>query len=195
MILNKLRRRRAEGTIGAVYGAIVAQARHPAFYRDYGVPDTTTGRFEMIVVHLALVLRRLVGAPGGTGPLGQGVFDAFCRDMDGNLREMGVGDLAVPKEMWRMAEAFYGRAAAYDRALDMGDATALAQALGRNVFDLPGLSAEPALSPLVLSPQVWRLARYVQEAATGAVSQHAPPAFPDPGSIATTALRTQGGAP
>ena len=49
--------------------------------------------------------------------LGQGVFDRFCQDMDDNLREMGVGDLTVPKEMRRMGEAFYGRAQAYRAAL------------------------------------------------------------------------------
>src|SRR3974390_245218 len=90
--------RPANSTIDVLYGAIVAQARLPSFYLIYGVPDTVEGRFDMIVMHLALVLRRLA-RERELGSLGQGVFDRFCRDMDHNLREMGVGDLSVPKHM------------------------------------------------------------------------------------------------
>src|SRR5271157_774314 len=115
---------------------IVAQARSPTFYADYGVPDSVQGRFDLIVLHLVLVLARLgrdhgrrPGPGGRSGPswarslgqtlgqtLGQGLFDAFCRDLDANLREMGVGDLAVPREMRRFGEAFYGRQVAYGEA-------------------------------------------------------------------------------
>src|SRR5438034_11506425 len=98
MILPLFRRNPFQRSIPALYGAIVAQARLPSFYAGYGVPDTLLGRFDMVILHLALVLRRLREA-GAPEPFGQGVFDAFCRDMDHNLREMGVGDLAVPKEM------------------------------------------------------------------------------------------------
>jgi len=66
--------------------------------------------------------------------LGQGVFDRFCDDMDANLREMGVGDLAVPKHMQRIGEAFYGRQAAYVAALAAADWESLIAAVGRNVF-------------------------------------------------------------
>src|SRR5262245_30336880 len=121
-------------TIEAVYGMIVAQARSPSFYSDYGVPDTVSGRFDMIVLHLILVLRRLRQGSTGVPTLGQHVFDRFCRDMDHNFREMGVGDLAVPKEMRRVAKAFYGRSAAYEAALASNDHTALETAVARNVF-------------------------------------------------------------
>ena len=70
----------------------------------------------MIVLHLVLVLRRLRQGQANVPVLGQQIFDWFCRDMDHNFREMGVGDLAVPKEMRRVAEAFYGRAGAYEAA-------------------------------------------------------------------------------
>jgi cytochrome b pre-mRNA-processing protein 3 len=127
------RRSPKQDTIHALYGAIVAQARSPIFYRGYSVPDTVTGRLEMILLHVFLFFRR---ARSGIDmrPLGQDVFDRFCDDMDGNLREMGIGDLAVPKHMQRIGEAFYGRAAAYDAALDAADDAALSQALTRNVF-------------------------------------------------------------
>src|SRR5882757_10036438 len=121
------------GTIEAIYGMIVAQAREPLFYAGLGVPDTVNGRFDMVLLHLWMVLRRLRPAAAGLA-LAQALFDHFCADMDDNLREMGVGDLTVPKRMQKFGEAFYGRVAAYDLALDAGT-EALAQALCKNILD------------------------------------------------------------
>jgi len=103
MILRLFRRSNkaaTKATIDMLYGAIVAQGRRPVFYAGFGVPDTVEGRFDMVVLHLVLVLGRLRREAGG-GQLAQDViaqdlFGAFCRDMDHNLREMGVGDLTVP---------------------------------------------------------------------------------------------------
>jgi cytochrome b pre-mRNA-processing protein 3 len=69
--------------------------------------------------------------------LGQEIFDLFCADMDRNLREMGISDLKVPKEMERIGTAFYGRKAAYDTALEATADTALLEALNRNVYASP----------------------------------------------------------
>jgi len=121
------------GTIEAIYGMIVTQAREPLFYRDLGVPDTVNGRFDLLLLHLWLVLRRLKSVAAGTA-LSQALFDHFCGDMDDNLREMGVGDLAVPKRMQAFGEAFYGRSTAYDMALTDGH-EALAQALCKNILN------------------------------------------------------------
>ena len=121
------------GTIEAIYGMIVTQAREPLFYRDLAVPDTVNGRFDLLVLHVWMVLRRLQAIEGGAG-LCQQLFDRFCEDMDGNLREMGVGDLTVPKRMQAFGEAFYGRIAAYDLALGAGEEP-LAQALCRNILN------------------------------------------------------------
>jgi cytochrome b pre-mRNA-processing protein 3 len=121
------------GTIETIYGMIVTQAREPLFYRDLAVPDTVNGRFDLLLMHLWIVLRRLRPLEGGA-ELSQALFDHFCADMDANLREMAVGDLAVPKRMRTIGEAFYGRMAAYDLALSDG-AEALAQALCRNILD------------------------------------------------------------
>lgn len=121
-----------------LYGAIVAQARTPAFYSSLGVPDTVTGRFEMVVLHTVLVLDRLQRDQRERA-LGQKIFDLYCIDMDRSLRELGIGDLGVPKRMKKMTEAFYGRAAAYRAAISAGDAAALADAICRNVF-----AGEPA---------------------------------------------------
>lgn len=119
-------------TIEAIYGMIVAQARLPAFYQRFAVPDTVNGRFDMVLLHVWLVLRRLRASSAGA-PLSQALLDHFCSDMDDNLREMGVSDLTVPKRMLKFAEAFYGRTGAYDTALEAGR-TELARALARNVL-------------------------------------------------------------
>ena len=151
MIFPLFRRPARPDTISTLYGMIVAQARLPQLYRDYAVPDTVNGRFDLIVLHLALVLDRLAG-DDQLRALGQGVFDRFCQDMDNNLREMGVGDLAVPKEMRRLGEAFYGRAQAYRAALAADDDEALAETLARNIYGG------------ALGPQAHRLAVYMREA-------------------------------
>jgi cytochrome b pre-mRNA-processing protein 3 len=144
MILNAFRRSSHNRNVQSLYGAIVAQARSPAFYAGYGVADSVEGRFELIVLHLVLVLRRLGGEPiaaarsaAGGSAIGQQLFDAFCRDLDDNLREMGVGDTAVPRRMRAFGEAFYGRQAAYCEALDAADERELEKALARNIFGLP----------------------------------------------------------
>lgn len=134
-------------TIEAIYGVIVAQARAPAFYQDFGVPDTVDGRFDMVLLHLWLALARLKALPGGE-PWAQALFDHFCSDMDANLREMGVGDTTVPKRMRAFGEAFYGRAKAYDLALEDGP-DALAQALARNVLGEPEAARGAALASYV----------------------------------------------
>ena len=105
----------------------------PCFYRDYAVADTVNGRFDLLVLHLELVLHRLNDEPA-LKELGQALFDHFCQDMDHNLREMGVGDLSVPKEMRRIGEAFYGRAQAYRTALVGQDNRALEEAVIRNIY-------------------------------------------------------------
>ncbi|HZP74650.1 MAG TPA: ubiquinol-cytochrome C chaperone family protein [Pseudolabrys sp.] len=179
MILPLFRRHGRADTIAALYGTIVAQARSPAFYRDFAAADTVNGRLELIILHLALVLRRLFADPA-LKDTGQGLFDHFCADMDGSLREMGIGDLAVPKHMRRVADAYYGRAKAYDAALAAADAEPLAQALARNVFETKAV--EPAAR---------RLAGYVRAAAEGinAADPHELAAgkvnFPDPAAFAT----------
>jgi cytochrome b pre-mRNA-processing protein 3 len=134
MILRPFRRSTDNRTIASLYGTIVAQARLAVFYAEFGVPDTMQGRFDLIVLHLVLLLRRLARADGLGRSLGQRLFDTFCRDLDDNLREMGVGDLAVPKHMRRFGEAFYGRQAAYLAALDAAEERDFENALARNIL-------------------------------------------------------------
>jgi len=134
-ILAMFRRRPHERTGFELYGAAVAAARAPALFATLGVPDTVEQRFDLVSLHVGLLIRRLRRDPDPRGPaIAQAVFDAMFADMDLNLREMGVGDLAVGKKVREAWEAFHGRALAYESALDSDDAAALAAALARNVW-------------------------------------------------------------
>ena len=116
------------------YAALVAQARRPAFYESLGVPDTLDGRFDLIVLHATLYLKRLRAAGREGRQLAQAVFDQMFFSLDQALRELGVGDISLPKKMRNMVSAFYGRAAAYEKAINAADEQALADALTRNLF-------------------------------------------------------------
>lgn len=159
-----------------LYGVVVAQARSPSFFRDFGVSDTLEGRFEMIVLHMFLVLERLRGrAPADTS---RALIERFVTDMDDCMREIGVGDLTVPKKVKRAAAALYERAGNYRRAsADGGDA--LAEALGKVFAEVPHCEARSR-----------ELGRYMQDAAAALEGQDlqrildADLAFPDPSGFA-----------
>jgi cytochrome b pre-mRNA-processing protein 3 len=127
-----------------LYQAVVKQARRPDWYRELGVPDTPEGRFEMIALHAALVLRRLrrEGMPGQA--LGQLLVDAMFVDLDGSLRELGVSDLSVGRYVKRLAGNFYARLAALDQGL--GEA-------GPGIADLAE-TAQPAADGRALHPML-----------------------------------------
>lgn len=145
-------RRRAQErqTIAGLYAALAAQARMPVFYADIGVPDTVDGRFDMLVLHVWMVMHRLDAEPD-TGQVKQDLFDAMFGHLDLTVREMGAQDLGVGRRIKKMAEGFHGRAASFREAWLSGDATRLRETLARNVFG----KATPAPEALV------RLARYV----------------------------------
>jgi cytochrome b pre-mRNA-processing protein 3 len=134
MILSLFRKSPATDQVFAVYSAIVAQSRQPRFYADWGVPDTVTGRFDMISLHLALLFRRLKGESAEARRFSQSLFDLFFRDMDRSLREMGAGDLGVPKKIQKMGNIFYGLLASLDTALSADDEAAVEAVLHRNVY-------------------------------------------------------------
>jgi cytochrome b pre-mRNA-processing protein 3 len=103
-----------------LYGAIVDHARSSVFYQHLGVPDSATGRYEMIALHAFLVMDRL-GRVAGQGEVSQALFDVMFADIDRSLREMGVGDLGVGKRVKALAGHFYAMAAAYRDGLNRGD--------------------------------------------------------------------------
>ncbi len=129
-----LRRNRRERVGFSLYRSAVVAARDQYFYAKLGVPDTLDGRFDLVGLHVFLLIDRLRRAPGPGADLAQAVFDAMFSDMDMSLREIGVGDLSVGRKVKAMWEAFHGRAVAYSAALEGTEATALATAIERNVW-------------------------------------------------------------
>lgn len=115
-----------------IYVAVVNQARRPEFYGPVAVADTVDGRFELILLHAALVIRRLNAAGAAGKVLAQALFDALFGDMDRNLREMGIADIRVGRRVKNLATAFYGRAKAYEDGMAAGPGP-LAEALARNL--------------------------------------------------------------
>ncbi|KAF0230872.1 MAG: ubiquinol-cytochrome c [Beijerinckiaceae bacterium] len=123
--------------VAALYGDIVAAARAPAAYRDFGVSDDFEGRFERLVLVTTLVLKRLKVLPAPAESIAQELVDRVFAGLDEGLRLMGVSDLSVGKKIKKLAQGFYGRAEAYTAALKDEpalDEPALRLALSRNLF-------------------------------------------------------------
>jgi cytochrome b pre-mRNA-processing protein 3 len=120
--------------IDRLHGEIMAGVQQPDLYLLCGVPDTFEGRLEMLILHTAATVRRIerLAAPGPD--LAQDVMDGVFRHLDSTLREMGVGDITVPKRIKKHAEAFAGRTLSYARALGEPDDAALRLVLARNVL-------------------------------------------------------------
>jgi cytochrome b pre-mRNA-processing protein 3 len=136
MLLERLFRPRPAREAGrALYASAVAQARLPELYVGLGVPDTAEGRFEAYSLHVVLLLDRLRGQGAAAAEVSQGLFDAYVKDLDHALREMGVGDLSVGRKMRKLGEAFYGRAKSYEAAFaDLPDRARLEALLCRTVY-------------------------------------------------------------
>ena len=127
------RRRRERAAAERIYAASVAAARRPQLYLALGVPDTLQGRFEMVALHLFPIMHRLMHDPGDDPELARLVSESFVAEMDASFREMGVGDLSVPKRMNALYRSFAGRMSAYKKGVEEGD-EALLDAVARNVF-------------------------------------------------------------
>jgi cytochrome b pre-mRNA-processing protein 3 len=138
MLQSLKERARLHRKAGEIYGAIVTQARQPAFYAKLGIPDTPGGRYEAVVVHLFLVLERLRAEGVRAGILPRALIEAFVADMDDCLRELGTGDVAVGKKVRRAAAGFYERSGDYRAALAGSDPERLAHELGRHLFGRKG---------------------------------------------------------
>lgn len=135
-MLTRLRQRRSTERIArALYGSSVTAARAPALYRDLGVPDTLSGRFEMVVLNTFLLMHRLSGEGENGRALAQALAEAMTEQLDDDMRQLGVSDVTVPKKVRKAASAAYGRFEAYAAALEANDPVALNQALVRNVYD------------------------------------------------------------
>ena len=127
--------KKTDPAVHDLYASLVEKARDPAFYTALGVPDTVDGRFDMIVLHAMLVMRRVRGQGAAAETRGQELFDLMFKDMDQSLREMGVGDMGVGKHIKRMAQAFYGRAERTEAGLDAKIADPAGTELGAALTD------------------------------------------------------------
>lgn len=126
---------KSKKTAYKLYEKLVEQAREPVFYTDFGVDDTIDGRFDLIVLHLFIIERRLSVEGDGTALLRRQLQEAMFSDMDRSLRELGVGDMGIGKEVKKMGVAWFGRLKAYASALDEDDPrAALIAALSRNLY-------------------------------------------------------------
>ena len=142
MFFTWLKHRTARKQAAAgLYQSARSQSRHPVFYANWGVADTMDGRFDVLSLHVALLMARL-GQMGKQGSkLAQAVFDAMFRDIEQTLRETGVGDLGVPKHMAKMMKAFNGRVHAYYAAINANDNAALELAIARNIYRMEHIPA------------------------------------------------------
>ena len=118
----------ASNDVGLCYNAMVAQARQPHFYAQLGVPDTFDGRFECIVLHLA-ILHAAMAEPVERHAQRQALVEHFVSDMDNQMREIGVSDSGISKKMTKTAEHLYGRFKSYQSSIATGDVTTLAENL------------------------------------------------------------------
>lgn len=138
MIVSWFRQRKSiKSAAAGLYQAVVAQSRDPRFYTELGVSDTLDGRFDLVSMHVFLIIARLRQEKGGC-KLGQALFDCMFRSMDDTLREIGVGDLSVPKHMHKMMKAFNGRAHTYFAAINDNNFESLEQAVIRNIYRTEG---------------------------------------------------------
>lgn len=117
-----------------LYDRLVRHARFPLYYGGLGVPDTPEGRFEILALHVGLTVRKLYSSDGEGRELGQALFDLMVADLDMNLRELGVGDLSVGKQVKRLAGQFYARLAVLNEAFDEGRLDGLSPMLLTNVY-------------------------------------------------------------
>ncbi|MEO5597993.1 MAG: ubiquinol-cytochrome C chaperone family protein [Novosphingobium sp.] len=126
---------------------IVALARDPRWYADAGVEDSVPGRFDAVTLVLVAVMLRMEREPALIEASVR-LTELFVSDMDGQLRQSGVGDLVVGKRMGKLMGVLGGRLGAYREGLAAADNDALAAAVGRNVTLLAGAKPDAVAAML-----------------------------------------------
>lgn len=153
MFLDRwLKPRPAKAAGGKLYASAVAQARSPAFYRDFGVRDSMEGRFELFSLHVIFLIERLKGHGEPAAETSQAVFDSYVKGLDDAFREIGVADTSVGKKMKKLAGAFYGRLKAYDEAVaSLPDESAIREFVARTAFEERGEGDVAALTSYLIN--------------------------------------------
>lgn len=139
-----LKRGASERKAADLYGAVVTLARRPHLYEAIGIADTPEGRYEALVLHLFLVLDRVQAEGATAAEHAQALVETFVTDMDDNMREMGVGDLTVPKKVKKAAGALYDRVETYRTAMAAEGEGELAVALQRLIPAAEGQDLDAA---------------------------------------------------
>lgn len=132
--LSRLLADPADPPARALYLAAAEQARNPAFYTRLAVPDTLDGRYELVTLHVYLLLRALKGRGKTAHDVGRRLMEVMVDDFDRTLREMGVGDTGIARRVKQMARGFAGRQAAYDAALEAPGDEALDVVVDNNIY-------------------------------------------------------------
>jgi cytochrome b pre-mRNA-processing protein 3 len=169
------RRRDDTADAAKLYGAIVAQARLAAFYQDFAVPDTLEGRFLVLSLHLFALLHRLKQEASRARGLAQALTDRFNADMETVLRELGVGDLSIPKKMRGLAASSAALLQAYEGALTRGE-VAIADEIAKAFPVEPGPSQDATLP---LAHYLMRVVRALEAQDLAALSA-GEVSFPEP---------------
>lgn len=128
-----LGKKSSKGIPEALHMAIMEHSLQPCFFGEGKVADTFSGRFEIVVLHAALVFRRLRELGDAGNDLAQDTFNELFSGFDHALREIGTGDLKVGKKVRVIGESFYGRAKVYDDAISNGENASLREAIARNM--------------------------------------------------------------
>jgi cytochrome b pre-mRNA-processing protein 3 len=151
--------RRKPSHADELYGSIVAQTRLPVFYQGFGVPDTLEGRFVVLSLHLFAVLHRLrAGGGGAAAAMAQELADHFTADMESVLRELGVGDLSIPKKVRCLAAWGAALLQGYEEALSKGE-VALAASIA---YALPLDEASAKLASARLVSYLMKIIRHLE---------------------------------
>ncbi|HLZ76946.1 ubiquinol-cytochrome C chaperone family protein [Phenylobacterium sp.] len=177
MLLDRLFRPRAAQAAGrALYARAVEQSRTSGLYADLGAPDTAEGRFEIYSLHVVLLLDRLRGPDGqawgaAATDVSQALFDAYLKDLDHALRELGVGDLSVGRKMRKLGEAFYGRGKSYEAAFTaLPDEAPLQALIVRTVYAETDPASAPRLTAYVLAQRAALASQPIEVLAAGQVA-------------------------
>jgi cytochrome b pre-mRNA-processing protein 3 len=172
MLLDRLFRPRAAQSAGrTLYARAVEQSRTPGLYADLGAPDTAEGRFEIYSLHVVLLLDRLRTHGEAAKDVSQALFDAYLKDLDHALRELGVGDLSVGRKMRKLGEAFYGRGKSYEAAFAaLPDEGPLQALIVRTVYAEADAAPAPRLVAYVLAQRVALAGQPLEAVAAGEVA-------------------------
>jgi cytochrome b pre-mRNA-processing protein 3 len=144
-----------------LYEAVTRQARQFIFFHDYKVPDTPEGRFEVLTLHLALILRRLKFLHSGESERFRNLTPILCNriiaDIEESLRAMSVSELKITRHLKAFVEGFYGRLIAYDKALELNTRSDLEKVIRKNVYGIVDTIEDYIVEGLVAyTQQTWK---------------------------------------